>query len=1000
MAGVDTDEATDSEDDGDDAIGVYLRIGIKTLNFSNFPTPGDESSDELSESEEDERAHWSTQSSGEIPVVVPSRTKDKQRVSDSDSEEDLTSSDLSDTEEDSQEEEEQLRQNEAKRLATKLQEGANFLLVTRKHGVRPSHVRLSGDQRTIICRRHTILLDSVDELREGQATAEFEIHRQPDKTHLSFSLIYNMRKAFNLIAENEEQYKTWVNTLKCLIKKQVDEESAYAERAWHALGGKSELSVEEILRLMRKLNMRPTKAYAEEMLRIVDANSDGHLQYEEFLQLLRLLRQRAELHELFDKYATDDDVLTPKQFLKFLQREQKEDMSLKQCTIIMKKFMGECKDIDITLNTLLPSAAAFGSAKRRQRFLRLLRQIFLHFPSFVKHTAKLAKEKADRHRIKKREPAYLDEAHAQETGSGGSSSSAPDGAAAEPAESAEPSPADDDHRGRSTRPDPPVGTAMKRQGSIVDFWNDWAEAKERKDRREQQEKAETDKKDKDEIVKVTMNRWQFFQYMISDHNSVFIPEKRKLYQDMKRPITDYFIASSHNTYLTGNQLKSKSATEMYVLALKQGCRCLELDCWDGKRGYPIVYHGHTLTSRVRFEDAVIAIAKYAFFSSPYPLILSLEVHCSKPQQIMMAEMMRKAFGDMLALPFADGERDSLPSPEDLKYKILLKGSPVRLQADETEQEEGQDRKSVRKAPKEKVAQELSDVLYLKSVHFDSFQQFKEEKCNRMTSLAEVRGFKLLTSAAPELVNLNRHKFTRIYPKGTRFASTNYDPVPFWNAGSQLVALNYQHVGKKMFYNHGKFLENGQCGYVLKPPVLRSDNRRRFDPRQSTHLSTSTVRRLTVQIINARQLPHVAKVVNPYAIVAVNGVEKDARAFRTKVVRNNGFDPQWNQTFDFPLTASELGIFLIAIYDKRERFAKDRLICYYSIPVECIRAGYRVMHLFDKKGKRIPMSNLLCRFSLKQSILGPNLDRMNANMNKLQSTLTLPRLPSLAWTHKK
>ena len=53
-------------------------------------------------------------------------------------------------------------------------------------------------------------------------------------------------------------------------------------------------------------------------------------------------------------------------------------------------------------------------------------------------------------------------------------------------------------------------------------------------------------------------------------------------------------------------------------------------------------HGHTLTSRVRFEDAVIAIAKYAFFSSPYPLILSLEVHCSKPQQIMMAEMMRYA----------------------------------------------------------------------------------------------------------------------------------------------------------------------------------------------------------------------------------------------------------------------------------------------------------------------------------------------------------------------
>ena len=103
---------------------------------------------------------------------------------------------------------------------------------------------------------------------------------------------------------------------------------------------------------------------------------------------------------------------------------------------------------------------------------------------------------------------------------------------------------------------------------------------------------------------------------------------------------------------------------------------------------------------------MVAVAKYAFFSSPYPLILSLEVHCSKPQQVMMADIMkcvpppptelaeslcavegltclllsrrcmnsRSAFGEMLALPFADGERDRLPSPEELKYKILLKGA--------------------------------------------------------------------------------------------------------------------------------------------------------------------------------------------------------------------------------------------------------------------------------------------------------------------------------------
>lgn len=37
---------------------------------------------------------------------------------------------------------------------------------------------------------------------------------------------------------------------------------------------------------------------------------------------------------------------------------------------------------------------------------------------------------------------------------------------------------------------------------------------------------------------------------------------------------------------------------------------------------------------------------------------------------------------------------------------------------------------------------------------------------------------------------------------------------------QLVALNYQYVSKEIFFNHGKFIENGQCGYVLKPPMLR------------------------------------------------------------------------------------------------------------------------------------------------------------------------------------
>ena len=55
-----------------------------------------------------------------------------------------------------------------------------------------------------------------------------------------------------------------------------------------------------------------------------------------------------------------------------------------------------------------------------------------------------------------------------------------------------------------------------------------------------------------------------------------------------------------SVYHAGHQFTGKSSVEIYRQVLLSGCRCVELDCWDGKTAdeEPIITHGYTVCTEV------------------------------------------------------------------------------------------------------------------------------------------------------------------------------------------------------------------------------------------------------------------------------------------------------------------------------------------------------------------------------------------------------------------